>query len=414
MIELKAEPDMERPSQLQNRRRSSKFTLYRHRYLLPVLFGSLAGALAVHFLIYHLLVWCGYSFNVSPHQTEAPVTEIERLVVLSGEEKEEAPPELPEVEDVAHEPLPEQEPLDPDDFNPEELVMAPGETDLGESTESMISKMADESLQSPMDMHKIKAGMPEPSGDMVAPVTANPVAIPALPASSEMNPDEWYREKLQGAGGKDDSNLPDGAKTFEQLLAQKQGSLGKGSGHARIGADLLFEYDKAVMRNSARIGLLQLASLICKNPDTVFVIEGHTDNFGSEQYNYLLSLMRANAVRLWLKDNGISLKNIYVRGCGASRPVVSLKGDKNAQAANRRVEIHMRKKGEEVPTDAKSSEFHIDMETPVAAQLASLKPALDVSTGKKPLSEGKKTPGASKRDEHIPDAEEVIPDAVPL
>ena len=454
---------MERISQAENRRRRSKFTLSRHRYLLPALIGSIAGALAVHFLIYHLLIWCGYSFDVSSHdQIPQSSSAIERIVALSSEDKNEAPPpEIPEPEEVAHEPLPEPEPLDPDDFNPEEVVIAPGETDLGQSNEEMISQMALESLQSQMDIQKIKEGMPNPSEDMIAPVTANPVTIPAVPGTQETDPDEWYREKLKGAGGKDDSNLPDGAKSFEQLLSQKQGSLGKGSGHARIGADLLFEYNKAVMRNSARIGLLQLASLICKNPATTFVIEGHSDSFGSEQYNYLLSLMRANAVRLWLQDNGISLKNIYVRGCGAARPVVSLKGDKDAQAANRRVEIHMRKKGEDVPDGSKPSNFKIDMATPISAQLAAMtpdevnklkpaskplpspskepqqtkpssKPAVHQPLEKKPKVETpsrgappalplpagtlrkEHIPVAEPLDEPIPHAEEVIPDAIPL
>lgn len=442
---------MERPLQPENKRRRSKFTLYRHRYVIPVIFGSMAGAVAVHFLLYHLLVWCGYSFDVSnANVAQPPVTDIERLVVLSSEDKNEpAPPELPEHEELPHETLPEPEPLDADDFNPEELVIAPGETDLGMTDSAMIEKMSAEAFQSQMDIQKIKSGMPDPSKEMVAPITANPVAIPAVAASKDSDPDEWYREKLKGAGGKDDSNLPDGTKSFEQLLGQKQGTLGKGSGHARIGADLLFEYDKAIMKGSARIGLLQLASLICKNPATVFVIEGHSDSFGSEQYNYLLSLMRANAVRLWLKDNGIPLKNIYVRGCGATRPVVSLKGDKDAQAANRRVEIHMRKKGEEIPPDAKAHNFEIDMKTPVAAQIAAMggkvldlpretkevkalpphgtakpippsKPAVAVPTVKKtpPQTVAPKKeeiiPLAEPVNDEIPHAEEIIPDAVPL
>lgn len=86
------------------------------------------------------------------------------------------------------------------------------------------------------------------------------------------------------------------------------------------------------MKNSARLSMLQLAGLMMKNPDTIFIVEGHTDSFGSEEYNAVLSLMRANAVRQWLLDNGISLTRpngecrLYIRACGASRPVVSTKG----------------------------------------------------------------------------------------
>ncbi|MFQ9834540.1 MAG: OmpA family protein [Akkermansia muciniphila] len=159
--------------------------------------------------------------------------------------------------------------------------------------------------------------------------SASPVTIKT--AEPDMvNPDEWYNNKLKGAGGQDDSHLPDGSKSLSQLMAQS--SLGKDSGYSRLGADLLFEYNKAVMKNSARLSMLQLAGLMMKNPDTIFIVEGHTDSFGSEEYNAVLSLMRANAVRQWLKDNGIALTRpngecrLYIRACGASRPVVSIRG----------------------------------------------------------------------------------------
>ena len=112
-----------------------------------------------------------------------------------------------------------------------------------------------------------------------------------------------------------------------------------------------------------------------KNPDTIFIVEGHTDSFGSEEYNAVLSLMRANAVRQWLKDNGIALTRpngecrLYIRACGASRPVVSIRGDRDAQAANRRVEIHMRKPGEEIPAGSLPLTYAVDMNTPVARQV---------------------------------------------
>lgn len=75
--------------------------------------------------------------------------------------------------------------------------------------------------------------------------SASPVTIKT--AEPDMvNPDEWYNNKLKGAGGQDDSHLPDGSKSLSQLMAQS--SLGKDSGYSRLGADLLFEYNKAVMK----------------------------------------------------------------------------------------------------------------------------------------------------------------------
>lgn len=432
---------MDRSSQPENRRRRSKFTLYRHKYLIPALIGSLVGAIVIHFMLYYILNLCGYAFHVSSNPVkDEPNKDIERLVVLTDESKNDVPELAPDPlsapEELPHEPLPSPEALDPEDFKLEEVVIAPGETDIGQTDSSLIRQMEPESAMS-MDVAKIKAGLPEPSSMDASAVTANPIKIAASTSPKDINPDEWYKNKLIGAGGKDDSGLPDGTKSFDQLLAQKAGSLSSKSGHARIGADLLFEYNKTTMKNSARIGLLQLASLIFKNPDTVFIIEGHTDGFGSLEYNRLLSLMRANAVRMWLESNGINLKNIYIRACGAERPVVSLEGDKNAQAANRRVEIHMRKKDEAIPENVHSSQFKVDMKTPIATQLAyrvpsqTPTPKKSVPPSSKPIvsATAQRTPQKptpvknnpapeaiplAEPIEDIPHAEEIIPDAEAL
>ncbi len=135
--------------------------------------------------------------------------------------------------------------------------------------------------------------------------------------------------------------------------------------------------------------------------------------------------MRANAVRKWLADNGIDLSRVYIRACGSLSPVVSTEGDKSRQAANRRVEIHMRKKGEELPPGALDASYQVDMDTPVAKQLAnriSLPEAGQTQT--RPVSETPATPplpveeirSAEPVEEDIPQAEPVddgIPVAVP-
>ncbi|MEM9018644.1 MAG: OmpA family protein, partial [Verrucomicrobiota bacterium] len=86
------------------------------------------------------------------------------------------------------------------------------------------------------------------------------------------------------------------------------------------------------------------AFVVQTNPDAVFVIEGHTDSFGGEEFNRDLSLKRAKAVRDWLVNRlRISDGNIRVVGLGKSRPIVSTEGDADSQALNRRVEIVIRK-----------------------------------------------------------------------
>ena len=68
------------------------------------------------------------------------------------------------------------------------------------------------------------------------------------------------------------------------------------------------------------------------------VVEGHTDNRGSDRTNQVLSLNRANAVRDYLVSRGVDGDKISAVGLGASRPLVDNKTAEN-RANNRRVEI---------------------------------------------------------------------------
>ena len=139
---------------------------------------------------------------------------------------------------------------------------------------------------------------------------------------------------------------------------------------ARLGADVLFGYNECQLKNSARITMLQLAALIQKNPETYFVIEGHTDSTGTAAYNALLGLQRAAAVRAWLVGNGVPVEHVYIRSCGSSMPLAATNGTREQQALNRRVEIHMRAGGEELPAGACDYKYKVDLTTKITHQLA--------------------------------------------
>lgn len=421
----------------ENRRRRSRFILPAPRHLAAVAMGGVLAALLVHYLGFIVLSWFDLGIHVHGNPVEPPVQKpIPEKIVLRADDRP-APdvaevPEMPEIEQLKELPPPELPDLE--DMLPEEVVIAPGETSFSADP---VSPSEPESLAPQMpqvDMKAIAQGLPEPSPPEALKTSASPATVKTVEPEM-VNPDEWYNNKLKGAGGQDDSHLPDGSKSLSQLMAQS--SLGKDSGYSRLGADLLFEYNKAVMKNSARLSMLQLAGLMMKNPDTIFIVEGHTDSFGSERYNTVLSLMRANAVRQWLLDNGISLTRpngecrLYIRACGASRPVVSVKGDQNAQAANRRVEIHMRKPGEEIPSGSLPVTYAVDMDTPIARQVrAGAGAAIPASVEKganrpaarppaarpSPLPVKPAVPPAPQK-EHIPEAEpvpETIPSAEPI
>jgi OOP family OmpA-OmpF porin len=86
-------------------------------------------------------------------------------------------------------------------------------------------------------------------------------------------------------------------------------------------ADILFDFDKAVIRPDGKSKLDDLANKM-KGVDLEVVISiGHADKIGTEKYNQALSLRRAEAIKAYLVSRGIETNRIYAEGKGESQPV---------------------------------------------------------------------------------------------
>ena len=104
--------------------------------------------------------------------------------------------------------------------------------------------------------------------------------------------------------------------------------------------DLLFEYNEDELQKGARQSLMKLGLLIQKNPRSTFIIEGHTDSTGPDDYNMELSRKRAGSVKRWLVDNlSIPEELLKIQAFGESRPLTNPNGAVEEQTLNRRVEI---------------------------------------------------------------------------
>lgn len=114
-------------------------------------------------------------------------------------------------------------------------------------------------------------------------------------------------------------------------------------------ADILFDFDKAIIRSDAEASLQQISSSIEKRfPNARLEIDGHTDSVGSDEYNLNLSQQRSASVRQWLIQNKNMKPNLLTtKGLGESQPVApntNSDGSDNPQGRqkNRRVEIVVR------------------------------------------------------------------------
>src|SRR5205085_8669466 len=121
------------------------------------------------------------------------------------------------------------------------------------------------------------------------------VARPKISSATRKTPNlEDADSNLAG-----DASVPAGFSNLEDLLAGS-GKVGGGTAPILMPTDLLFDYDSAVLRPGAAASLEKLGHLIQRNPQATFRVEGHTDSFGSDQYNLDLSRRRAETVKAWL------------------------------------------------------------------------------------------------------------------
>ncbi|EPX81679.1 OmpA family protein [Litoreibacter arenae] len=105
--------------------------------------------------------------------------------------------------------------------------------------------------------------------------------------------------------------------------------------------DLLFAVDSSDLRYDLQNDLRALAGNLQDYPDTTVNIVGHTDDTGSDSYNYELSERRAQAVAFTLEDAGVRPSRIRSYGQGETRPVAS-NVTEEGRAQNRRVDIVIR------------------------------------------------------------------------
>jgi outer membrane protein OmpA-like peptidoglycan-associated protein len=101
---------------------------------------------------------------------------------------------------------------------------------------------------------------------------------------------------------------------------------------------VLFAPGQATLRSELLHHLYALVTLMREEPERRAIIEGYTDNVGSDEQNIALSQRRAEAVRDFLIQNGIRMDRVEARGYGEESPVASNDTEAGRQQ-NRRVEI---------------------------------------------------------------------------
>jgi OOP family OmpA-OmpF porin len=96
--------------------------------------------------------------------------------------------------------------------------------------------------------------------------------------------------------------------------------------------NVLFDFDKAVLKPEGKAEVDKLIADMKKFPGDTAVIEGHTDAIGSDAYNMALGQRRADAVKSYMVEQGIDAARIQAISKGESEPAVA-----NDTPANRKL-----------------------------------------------------------------------------
>ena len=127
------------------------------------------------------------------------------------------------------------------------------------------------------------------------------------------------------------------------LRAQLQGT---GVSVTRVGdrivlnmpSNITFATDQDQVRSEFYPTLTSVAIVLNKYDQSIVDVAGHTDDVGSEGYNFALSQRRASSVANFLQTQAVSGRRLNVQGFGLTQPVAS-NATEQGRSQNRRVEI---------------------------------------------------------------------------
>lgn len=100
--------------------------------------------------------------------------------------------------------------------------------------------------------------------------------------------------------------------------------------------NIYYDFDKASLRESSKLELNKLASMLRETPNVIVQINAHTDTRGSHAYNDKLSDNRAASVVNYLVANGIEPARLVSRGFGKTNPIFPNAKTEAEHQANRR------------------------------------------------------------------------------
>jgi OmpA-OmpF porin, OOP family len=140
------------------------------------------------------------------------------------------------------------------------------------------------------------------------------------------------------------------AQALERELADLKGKKTDRGVVVTLG-DVLFDTGKATLKPGAYATIDRLATVLKEDTTRKVIVEGHTDNVGSDEYNQDLSERRAASVQAALFERGVEASQVSTIGKGETTPVASNDSQAGRQQ-NRRVELVFQEDRSKVASDS--------------------------------------------------------------
>ncbi|MBW2492258.1 MAG: peptidoglycan-associated lipoprotein Pal [Deltaproteobacteria bacterium] len=141
------------------------------------------------------------------------------------------------------------------------------------------------------------------------------------------------------------SNIPDKSSEIADQTGQQQEDRSRTEATAREAAEkafvneyIHFSFDSAVLSDHAQQILNSKANYMQANSSVRVTVEGHCDERGTESYNIALGEKRAESVKNFLVDLGISANRLNTISYGEERPF-AIGHDEHSWAKNRRAQF---------------------------------------------------------------------------
>ncbi|MBA4057375.1 MAG: hypothetical protein C0490_21860, partial [Marivirga sp.] len=131
------------------------------------------------------------------------------------------------------------------------------------------------------------------------------------------------REPVIAESIQDNSENNQAAKQSREDYAKSQTNATLNNGLSDGRKFLFFDVGKDELKAVSVSKLKDIAAFLSSDHEVKILIEGHTDNTGSDILNQALSIKRANAVAKYLTRNAIDPQRITLKAYGSKRPLVS-------------------------------------------------------------------------------------------